>query len=233
VIILALDTAAALLSIALSIEDRTPPETWYVEIDAGQRHSELLMEIADNLLKTAGIVPADLDALACMKGPGSFTGLRIGCSAAQGMALALGVPCISIPTLDCIALPHRSWPGVVAPAVAAGKRCFFTALYRSGGPGTAERLTGYLDADAPTLAQAADAAAPDEPMLLTGPDAVGLMEALNGTPVCGRARLDPVCRQGRAKELAVLARAALAAGAGAEPPGLLYLRNAGAEPAKP
>ena len=83
--ILAIDSAWDVLSAALAIGD----ETFFIEIDAGLRHSELLMECADTLCKTAGISPTDLKMVACMKGPGSFTGLRIGYSIAKGIAMAL------------------------------------------------------------------------------------------------------------------------------------------------
>ncbi|MDR0636836.1 MAG: tRNA (adenosine(37)-N6)-threonylcarbamoyltransferase complex dimerization subunit type 1 TsaB [Treponema sp.] len=239
-IILALDTATALLSVALSI-DRDPAETWYVEIDAGQRHSELLMDIIDSLLKTAGMVPADLDALASMKGPGSFTGLRIGFSAAQGMALALGVPSLSIPTLDCMAVPHQHWPGIVVPAIDARKRCFFSALYRGMCDAhTAERLTDYMDADSAAIAQALNAVKQDEPVLLTGPDAALLAAALSEIPSFNKTllRLDPTRRRGHAKELATLARAKLATSSAADiaaelRSGLLYLRRSDAELQQP
>ena len=235
-IILALDTATALLSVALSVDrdPRDPAETWYVEIDAGQRHSELLMDIIDGLLKTAGMVPADLDALASMKGPGSFTGMRIGFSAAQGMALALGVPSLSIPTLDCMAVPHQHWPGIVVPAIDARKRCFFSALYR------AKRLTDYMDADSAAIAQALNAVTRDEPVLLTGPDAEMLATALSETPLFNKTalRLDPIRRRGHAKELATLARAKLATSSAADVAtelrsGLLYLRRSDAELQQP
>jgi tRNA threonylcarbamoyladenosine biosynthesis protein TsaB len=236
--ILAVDTATALLSVTLSA-DRAPPnpaESWYVEIDAGQRHSELLMDMIDGLLKTAGMVPADLDALVSMKGPGSFTGLRIGFSAAQGMALALGIPSLTIPTLDCMAAPHQHWPGFVVPVIDARKRCFFSALYR----GVCDthvaydvgRLTDYMDADSAAIAQALNAVTRDELVLLTGPDAEMLVTALSETPLFNKTllRLDPIRRRGHAKELATLARAKLAAGAAAElSSGLFYLRKSDAE----
>ncbi|MDR1399467.1 MAG: tRNA (adenosine(37)-N6)-threonylcarbamoyltransferase complex dimerization subunit type 1 TsaB [Treponema sp.] len=235
-IMLALDTATALLSVALSI-DHDPAETWYVEIDAGQRHSELLMDMIDGLLKTAGMVPADVDALASMKGPGSFTGLRIGFSAAQGMALALGIPSLSIPTLDCMAIPHQHWPGIVVPAIDARKHCFFSALYRGrGNAHAAERLTDYMDADSAAIVQALNTVTRDKPVLLTGPDAELLATALHEAPLFNKTllHLDPIRRRGYAKELAALARAKLATSSTADiaaelHSGLLYLRKSDAE----
>jgi tRNA threonylcarbamoyladenosine biosynthesis protein TsaB len=123
--ILAIDTATEILSASL----KTDKGQWYIEIDAGLRHSELFMEMCENLTNMAEISRQDLNLIACMQGPGSFTGLRIGFAAAKGMSTALGIPFISIPTLDCMAYPYSFWPGYVLPVIDAKKQCFFTALY--------------------------------------------------------------------------------------------------------
>ncbi|GHU57434.1 tRNA (adenosine(37)-N6)-threonylcarbamoyltransferase complex dimerization subunit type 1 TsaB [Spirochaetia bacterium] len=220
--ILAIDTAANVLSVALSAAE----ERWYLEADAGLRHSELLMDMVDTLLKQGGLKPADLDLAACMKGPGSFTGLRIGFSAAKGLALALGIPLIPIPTLDCMALNYSQWPGVVVPAINAKKGRFFTALYRGG-----EKIADDMDADHASIAACISG---EKSILLTGPDAALLRDELfKLLPAELRAgiRVDPACRKGRAMELLELAQKGVAAGingnnffAGPE-----YLRKSDAE----
>lgn len=63
-----------------------------------------LMVMVDRVLTTAGLEPYDLDAVAVTRGPGAFTGLRIGLAAAKGFALALGIPCIGVTTLEAIAM---------------------------------------------------------------------------------------------------------------------------------
>lgn len=161
--ILALDTAAAVLSAALSTE----AGVWYFEADCGLRHGELLMGAVDRLLDGAGIESADLDLAACMKGPGSFTGLRIAFAAVKGLSLSLGIPMVSVPTLDCMAAPWDSWPGIVLPVMDAKKGRFYAALYRGG-----QRLGAYMDAPPEELIAALGAAGPGEgPALLTGPAA--------------------------------------------------------------
>jgi tRNA threonylcarbamoyladenosine biosynthesis protein TsaB len=112
-----------------------------------------------------------------MKGPGSFTGLRIGFAAVKGMALGLNIPWAALPTLDCMALPHSSWPGFVLPVIDARKKSFFTALYKNGSSGPAgvaaqELLTGYLDIDAGCIGRLVAQYMGNEkiPVLLTGPD---------------------------------------------------------------
>ena len=142
--ILALDTADGVLSVALSTE----AGFWYLEADAGSRHSELMMEAVDALCRLAGLCPKDINLAACMKGPGSFTGLRIGFSAAKGLCVALGIPLVAVPTLDCLSFSLSAWPGMVIPVLDAKKGCFFTALYRGG-----KRLTDYMDISPEDLAK--------------------------------------------------------------------------------
>ncbi|MDR2184806.1 MAG: tRNA (adenosine(37)-N6)-threonylcarbamoyltransferase complex dimerization subunit type 1 TsaB [Treponema sp.] len=201
--ILALDTATEVLSLALEA-DRLSREvssvnrnSWYLEADLGLRHSEFLMEMTDTLLKNAGMEPADLDLVACMGGPGSFTGLRIGFAAAKGMALALGIPLAAPSTLDCMALSCLHWPGTVLPAIDAKKRRFFTALYRGG-----ERISPYLDGETAEIG----ALIPGKGQtLLTGPGAPKLASLL-GDLQPGRILVDSGFRKGNARELLVIVK---------------------------
>jgi tRNA threonylcarbamoyladenosine biosynthesis protein TsaB len=200
-LILALDTATPILSAALLAGERS----WYREIDAGLGHSELLMGMVDSLLKEAALRPAALEAVACMKGPGSFTGLRIGFSAAKGIALALNIPLIACPTLDCMAYPWSPWPGLVIPLIDARKGRFFSALYRGD-----KRISTELDAEAAAIGDYA--LSYEDPVMLTGPDAplfqTRLKEAGSGVSarLLDRIHLDPLYRSGRARELAAVAK---------------------------
>ena len=166
--ILAFDTAADVFSIGLSVDGKRPQSRrcYCLTVDGGQKHSELIMDGADTLLQTAGIAKTELEAVACMEGPGSFTGLRIGFSAAKGLALALGVPVIPVPTLDCMAAPFPFWPGIVVPVIDAKKNAFFTALYRQG-----KRLCGYLDIEIDGIINNLTKiiAQQKHPLLVTGP----------------------------------------------------------------
>lgn len=228
--VLALDTATGILSAALSSEGGL----WYAEADAGMRHSELLMDMAEDLLRRAGTGPEDLEGVLCMEGPGSFTGLRIGFAAAKGLALGRNIPWAAVPTLDCMALPHSSWPGPVLPAIDAKKRSFFTALYRGG-----ERISAYLDAEAATaagiLTKALEAGNPG-PVLLTGPEGELFAEKLRRelpADLAALLRVDSAGRRGRARELLEIAeKTGLLAGGGnpgESPRGPLYLRKSDAE----
>jgi len=159
--IIAIDSSSNVLSVALETDTKVLHE----EINEVYGHSESLMECADKLCKSAGIRPSDLSMVACMKGPGSFTGLRIGFSTAKGIALALGIPLIAVPTLDCLAYPYSTRPGLVFPVLDAKKSSFFAAFYRGG-----KRLTDFFDATPGELIKIMSKimTSVDEPVFLTG-----------------------------------------------------------------
>jgi tRNA threonylcarbamoyladenosine biosynthesis protein TsaB len=220
--IIAIDTAADVLSAALF----SAGHTWYYEIDAGLRHSELLMDVVDELLENADLDRVDLKLAACMKGPGSFTGLRIGFAAVKGLALALGIPIVSVPTLDCIARPQSAWPGIVLPAIDAKKGCYFAALYRGR-----RRLSGYMDAPASLIARSLeDSFKGTEPVLLTGPGGKQLFTELMAFIPAERLTEDPEARRGRARELLEIVQQDRMPGSETElSSGPMYLRKSDAE----
>jgi len=189
--VLALDSADQVLSAALT----NGKGTWYLEIDYEIHHSEFLMEITDMLCHAAGLLPNKLNMVACMKGPGSFTGLRIGFSTAKGLSMALGIPFVSIPTLDCLAFHLSVWPGIVIPAIDSKKNCFFTALYQNG-----VLLTDYMDVSAETLVLELKKHN-NKAFILTGSGAELLKSRLAAQISPEQIILDPQYRKGRAREL--------------------------------
>ena len=189
--LLAIDTATDRFSVALATRRDTSNgnvssgmDTWVFEADVGLRHSELVMGCIDMLFKTAAREPGDLGGIVCMGGPGSFTGLRIGFSTAKGLALSLGIPFASIPTLECMAWPFRSLPGIIVPVIDAKKQAFFCALYRDG-----KRLCPDMDAQPEAIARAIAGVLSPQPknesynqVLLIGPAAKMLHEKI-GTDI--------------------------------------------------
>lgn len=97
--ILALETSTDRLSLALASQGRIHTH----DVEAGQRHAELILTAAHTLLQEAGIAPRQLDAVVYGEGPGSFTGLRIACGVAQGLALAAGARTLGVGTLVAMA----------------------------------------------------------------------------------------------------------------------------------
>lgn len=67
-------------------------------------HSELLFKTVDLVISQSGINKKDIDYIAVSEGPGSFTGLRIGMSAAKGLAFGLSIPILPVPTFEALAL---------------------------------------------------------------------------------------------------------------------------------
>jgi tRNA threonylcarbamoyladenosine biosynthesis protein TsaB len=168
--LLAMDSSGSVLSLALEAAGGI----WLFEADVGLRHSELIMDCTNMLLKKADLTPAELGGLLCMGGPGSFTGLRIAFAAVKGLSLALGIPFAAIPSLDCMALPHAYFPGLVIPVIDAKKNAFFCAFYLYG-----ERLCPDMDAEPELIARAiSEANTKTENILLTGPDAEKLYPLL-------------------------------------------------------
>lgn len=97
--ILAFDTSSEYCSVALLLERDILGE----EVLAGQRHSELVLPMVSRILDESGLTLAQLDGIAFGSGPGSFTGLRIACGIAQGLAFGAGLPVIGIGTLEALA----------------------------------------------------------------------------------------------------------------------------------
>src|SRR2546426_976721 len=104
-------------------------------LDVSATHSERLMGAIDRLLTDAGWTVHDLEGLAVSVGPGSFTGLRIGLSTVKGLALALSIPLLAVPTLHEMAalLPFAALP--VCPVLVARKPQGYPSLYRWDGAG--------------------------------------------------------------------------------------------------
>ncbi len=95
-------------------------------------HSDCLMPAIETVLQCAGIDREELDQLVVCRGPGSFSGLRIGIAAMNGLAMALKVPLFSFVNLDLMALQFSWWRGVVCPVVDA-----------TGGPGSWKKISDY------------------------------------------------------------------------------------------
>jgi len=92
-------------------------------------HSQTLLPMLDQLVKTLGMELNELDALAVSAGPGSFTGLRIGSATAKGLGLALNLPIIEVPTVDGIAYNLYGTQQVICPLMDAKRQQVYTGLY--------------------------------------------------------------------------------------------------------
>ena len=94
-------------------------------------HAEKLHLFINEALEEAGITIADLDAIAISKGPGSYTGLRIGVSAAKGLCFSLDIPLISVPTLDLLAYKLKGKTGIFISMLDARRMEVYSSVYDS------------------------------------------------------------------------------------------------------
>lgn len=130
-VVLAIDTAAPRLQLALRRADGTVD----ISIDElAQGHAELLFLRLEALLARSGVGFAELDRVAVTTGPGSFTGLRIGLSAARGFGLALDIPVLGIPSLLAISLAAPAGRPVAVLLDARREEAYFQAFDGPGVP---------------------------------------------------------------------------------------------------
>lgn len=94
-------------------------------------HAEKLHLFINEALEEVGITIEDLDAIAISKGPGSYTGLRIGVSAAKGLCFSLNIPLISIPTLNLLAYKLKGKKGVFVSMLDARRMEVYSAVYNA------------------------------------------------------------------------------------------------------
>lgn len=98
-----------------------------------QTHSKRLMQLIDTVVKTSGIPVHEIDGLAVVTGPGTFTGLRIGISTIKGLALAHTKPVVGISSLTTLANQAQTSSDLVCPLLDARRNEVYSALYRFEG----------------------------------------------------------------------------------------------------
>jgi tRNA threonylcarbamoyladenosine biosynthesis protein TsaB len=124
----AFETSTQWCSVALWLDG----EITGIEEPAGNRHSERVLPMLEELFRMKGVAASQLDAVAFGAGPGSFTGLRIACGVAQGIAFARAVPAIGISTLEALA-EESGAARVVACLDARMHEVYYSALEKIGG----------------------------------------------------------------------------------------------------
>ena len=126
--IAAFETATEWCSVALWLGG----EVRAIETRAGRRHGEMVLPMLETLLAQAHLAIGDLQAVAFGAGPGSFTGLRIACGVAQGLAFARALPACGVPTLEALA-EESGAPRVVACLDARMGEVYYAALEKQDG----------------------------------------------------------------------------------------------------
>jgi len=128
--ILQIETATQVCSVALAVNGKTIA---LKEESAQNIHAASLTLFITEVMQAAKLSYKELDAIAVSKGPGSYTGLRIGVSTAKGLCFALDKPLIGIETLEMMAngflQQHPNYGGLVCPMIDARRMEVFTAVY--------------------------------------------------------------------------------------------------------
>lgn len=125
--ILNIETATTNCSVSLSKEG----ETFILKEDYGNgySHAERLHVYIEDVLEQANLGLKDIDAIAISKGPGSYTGLRIGVSTAKGLCFAADKPLISISTLEALSHQVKAEDGIIVPMLDARRMEVYSAVF--------------------------------------------------------------------------------------------------------
>ena len=124
--ILCIDTSSKLCSVAI-LEDTTLINK--LELDNGLTHSESLMPLIKNLLKTCNLSLNDIDLLVSDIGPGSFTGIRIGVATCKAFSDSVNIPCVGISSLEVLAYNIKNDGLICSTIDCKNDNCYF-ALYK-------------------------------------------------------------------------------------------------------
>ena len=171
--ILAFETSAKAGSVAL-LENGTLLAENYC--NTGLTHSQTLMVMAQDLLKSCDLTVKNVDAVAVAAGPGSFTGVRIGVAAAKGLAWGGDLPCYGVSTLESMALQLGAYDGYVLPVMDARRSQVYNAIFLAEGG----KLTRITEDRAIALADLAEEIKIfQKPIFLVGDGAKVCYNALN------------------------------------------------------
>lgn len=137
--VLSIDSATEAATCAIIEDERLLGE---ITFNYKKQHSIILMTIIDNLLKNINTDISTIDGFVVSKGPGSFTGLRIGMATVKGLSQGSNKPFISISTLDALAYNMAYTTGIICPILDALRGNVYTALYQFE-ENNLNRLTDY------------------------------------------------------------------------------------------
>ena len=129
-LILAFETSAKAASVALHDGQKLLAESYQ---NTGLTHSQTLMVMAEDMLKSSGYAAKDVTHVAVAAGPGSFTGVRIGVAAAKGLAWGLQTPCHGVSTLEAMATNLGIFEGHICACMDARRNQVYNALFLADG----------------------------------------------------------------------------------------------------
>lgn len=124
--ILAIESSGNVASVAVLAQGKIISE---LSINNKKTHSTTLVPMIDQMVKLCELNLNDFDAIAATRGPGSFTGLRIGAATVKGLGLALNLPVIPVSTLECLAMNVFESDKIICPLMDARRNQVYTAAY--------------------------------------------------------------------------------------------------------
>ena len=128
--ILAIDSTATVASVAVC--DNESLVALYT-VNNGNTHSETLLPMVESALRQAKLSVSDIELFAVSNGPGSFTGVRIGCATVKGLAFGRNIPCVGVSTLEALAYNMKGSDGIICPVMNARRNQVYNALFEFDG----------------------------------------------------------------------------------------------------
>ena len=128
--ILSFDSTAKIATAAVLENEKTLSA---FSINNGTTQSELLLPMAEDMLRSLKLDFCDIELFACSTGPGSFTGVRIGAALVKGLAFGKNIPCIGVSTLEGLAENLAGLEGLIVPVMDARRGQYYTALFSYDG----------------------------------------------------------------------------------------------------
>ena len=147
-IVLSMDSSSLVTTVALLKDEHILGE---FTINFKREHSVILMEKVEELLKDCEVDINDVDGFVVSKGPGSFTGLRIGMATVKGLSMGSNKPYVSISSLDALAYSLLNFDGLICPIMDALRDSVFTCIYKN----IDGKLTKVIDYSALSLEELA------------------------------------------------------------------------------
>ena len=164
--ILAIETTTRTGSVAVLRDDASGPQLFDGALTDQNGHAQTLLPLIDSVIRQAGLSRADLGLVAFGQGPGAFTGIRLGCSVAQGIAMALGIPVVAVNSLQAVATAFERPSALTLVALDARMQEVYFAAYGPNG----------IELQSPVLLSAADVPRFIEPRLPYWQRAIGVYE---------------------------------------------------------
>ena len=161
-IVLSMDSSSLVTTVALLKDEHLLGE---FTLNFKREHSVILMEKIEMLLKDCNIDISEVDGFVVSKGPGSFTGLRIGMATVKGLSMGSNKPYLSISSLDALAYSLVNFDAIICPIMDALRESVFTCMYKSSN-GELSKIIDYSALSLDELVEVLQQK--DEPVIFTG-----------------------------------------------------------------